>query len=113
MNKRNACGFDAGSMRVLGGASIAAGLLLVLSTFAAAQTIPQNTTGRNPGTQVPPGAAVPEATTAASQTTPDKRIQGGWRRQRRLIQVRRVQRAGEFRPICHWQLRSRRRCGLR
>jgi hypothetical protein len=64
-------------MRILGGASITAGLLVVLSTFAAAQTIPQNTTGRNPGTQVPPGATVPEATTAASQTTPDKRIQVG------------------------------------
>jgi MtrB/PioB family decaheme-associated outer membrane protein len=77
MNKRNVCGFGAGSMRVLGGAFITAGLLVVLSTFATAQTIPQNTTGRNPGTQVPPGAAVPEATTATSQTTPEKRIQGG------------------------------------
>ena len=77
MNKRSACGFGAGSMRVLVGASITAGLLVVLSTFAAAQTIPQNTTGRNPGTQVPPGAADPEATTAASQTTPEKRIQMG------------------------------------
>jgi predicted CXXCH cytochrome family protein len=72
MNKRNACGFGAGSMRVLGGASITAALLVVLSTFAAAQTIPQNTTGRNPGTQVPPGAADPEATTAAGQTTPGR-----------------------------------------
>ena len=76
-NKRNACGFGAGSMRVLDGATITAGLLVMLSTFAAAQTIPQNTTGRNPGTQVPPGAAVPEATTATTQTTPEKRIQGG------------------------------------
>jgi MtrB/PioB family decaheme-associated outer membrane protein len=77
MKKRNACGFGAGSMRILGCASITAGLLVVLSTFAAAQTIPQNTTGRNPGTQVPPGAAEPEATTAAGQTTPAKRIQFG------------------------------------
>jgi MtrB/PioB family decaheme-associated outer membrane protein len=77
MKKRNVCGFGADLLRILGGASITVGLLVVLSTFAAAQTIPQNTTGRNPGTQVPPGAAVPEATTAASQTTPDKRIQGG------------------------------------
>ena len=77
MNKGKACGFSAGSMRVLGGASITAGLLVALSTFAAAQTIPQNTTGRNPGTQVPPGATNPEATTAASQTTPEKRIQFG------------------------------------
>jgi MtrB/PioB family decaheme-associated outer membrane protein len=77
MNKRNACGLGAGSMRVLGCASITAGLLVALSTLAAAQTIPQNTTGRNPGTQIPPGAAVPEATTAASQTMPEKRIQSG------------------------------------
>jgi MtrB/PioB family decaheme-associated outer membrane protein len=77
MNKRNACGFGAGSMRVLGGASITAGLLVVLSTFAGAQTIPQNTTGRNPGTQVLPGAALPEETTAASQTTLSKRVQIG------------------------------------
>lgn len=77
MNKTNACGFGAGSNRILGGAFIMAGLLAVLSTLAAAQTIPQNTTGRNPGTQIPPGATVPEATTAASQTTPEKRIQSG------------------------------------
>jgi MtrB/PioB family decaheme-associated outer membrane protein len=77
MKPRNAFGFSAGSMRVLVGAWIPSVLLVVLSAFAAAQTIPQNTTGRNPGTQVPPGAAVPEATTAAGQTTPDKRVQGG------------------------------------
>ncbi len=77
MKSRNACGFGAGSMRVIGGASIAAGLLVVLSTFAAAQTVPQNTTGRNPGTQVPPGPYIPEETTAAGQTTPQKRSQIG------------------------------------
>ena len=77
MNKRDACGFGAGSIRDLICTSILSATLAALSTFAAAQTIPQNTSGRNPGTQVPPGAAVPEATTAASQTTPDKRIQGG------------------------------------
>jgi MtrB/PioB family decaheme-associated outer membrane protein len=73
MKSRNACGFGAGSMRVLGGASIAACLLVVLSTFAAAQTVPQNTTGRNPGTQLPPGPYIPEETTA----TPQKRFQIG------------------------------------
>ena len=67
MKSRNACGFGAGSMRVLGGASIAACLLVVLSTFAAAQTVPQNTTGRNPGTQLPPGPYIPEETTAPPQ----------------------------------------------
>ncbi len=77
MNKKNACGFGAGSMRVLVGALIPSALLMVLSAFAAAQTIPQNTTGRNPGTQVPPGATVPDATTAASQTTPQRRINFG------------------------------------
>src|SRR5690242_12159584 len=60
MKYRNACGFGAGSMKVLGRASIAACLLVVLSTFAAAQTVPQNTTGRNPGTQVPPGPYIPD-----------------------------------------------------
>jgi len=77
MNRRNACGFGAGSMRVLVGALIQSALLIVLSALAAAQTIQQNTTGRNPGTQVPPGAADREATTAATQTTPGKRIQMG------------------------------------
>src|SRR5450631_4110723 len=77
MKSRNVCGFSAGSMRVLVGGWIPSALLVALSAFAAAQTIPQNTTGRNPGTQVPPGAAAPEATTAASQTTPEKRIQFG------------------------------------
>jgi MtrB/PioB family decaheme-associated outer membrane protein len=76
MDKRNACGFGNGSRKILGGAFITASLLVLLSTFAAAQTIEQNTTGRNPGTQVPPVAAVP-ATTAAGQTTPEKIIQGG------------------------------------
>lgn len=77
MKSRNACGFGAGSMRVLGGASIAACLLVVLSTFAAAQTVPQNTTGRNPGTQVPPGMYIPDELTAAEQTTPHNRSQIG------------------------------------
>ena len=77
MKSRNACGFGAGSMRVLGGASIAACLLVVLSTFAAAQTVPQNTTGRNPGTQVPPGMYIPDEPTAAEQTNLHKRSQIG------------------------------------
>lgn len=77
MKSRNACGFSAGSMRVLGGASIAACLLVVLSTFAAAQTVPQNTTGRNPGTQVPPGPYIPDELTAAEQTRPHDRSQIG------------------------------------
>ena len=77
MKPRNACGFGAGSMRVLGGVSITAGLFVVLSAFAVAQNVPQNTTGRNPGTQVPPGEAIPEPTTPASQTTAEKRIQVG------------------------------------
>lgn len=77
MKSRNACGFGAGSMRVLGGASIAACLYVVLSTFAAAQTVPQNTTGRNPGTQVPPGLSIPDEPTAADQTALHKRSQIG------------------------------------
>jgi hypothetical protein len=64
-------------MKVLGGASIAASLLVVLSTFAAAQTIPQNTTGRNPGTQVPPGMYIPDEPSAAEQTSLHKRTQIG------------------------------------
>ncbi|KAA6462040.1 hypothetical protein DYQ86_10470 [Acidobacteria bacterium AB60] len=77
MKSRNACGFGAGSMRVLGRASIAAGLLVALSTFAAAQTVPQNTTGRNPGTQVPPGIYIPDEPTAAEQTRLHSRTQIG------------------------------------
>jgi len=77
MKSRNTCGFGAGSMRVLGGASIAACLLVVLSTFAAAQTIQQNTTGRNPGTQVPPGPYIPDELTAAEQTKLHSRSQIG------------------------------------
>jgi MtrB/PioB family decaheme-associated outer membrane protein len=77
MKSRNSCGFVASSMRVIGGASIAAGLLVVLSTLAAAQTVPQNTTGRNPGTQVPPGMYIPEELTAAEQTNLHKRTQIG------------------------------------
>ena len=77
MKSRNACGFVAGSIRVLGGAFITAGLLVALSTFAAAQTVPQNTTGRNPGTQVPPGMYIPDELTAAEQTNLHKRTQIG------------------------------------
>ena len=77
MKSRNACGFGAGSMRVLGRASIAACLLVVLSTFSAAQTVPQNTTGRNPGTQVPPGPYIPDELTAAEQTKLHSRSQIG------------------------------------
>ncbi len=77
MKLRNACGFCAGSMRVIGGASITAGILALLCSFAPAQTVPQNTTGRNPGTQVPPGLYIPDELTAAEQTTPSKRIQIG------------------------------------
>ena len=93
MKLRNACGFCAGSMRVIGGASITAGILAVLCSFAPAQTIPQNTTGRNPGTQVPPGAIHPGGTHGgradhAIEKNSDRRC----RRQLQLVQVRRVQR---------------------
>ncbi len=45
--------------------------------FAAGQNVPQNTTGRNPGTQVPPGETSAAPTTAASQTTPEKKMEVG------------------------------------
>jgi MtrB/PioB family decaheme-associated outer membrane protein len=77
MKSGNTRRFSAGSMRVLGGASIAVCLLVVLSTFAAAQTVPQNTTGRNPGTQVPPGPYIPDELTAAEQTKLHSRSQIG------------------------------------
>jgi MtrB/PioB family decaheme-associated outer membrane protein len=77
MKSRNSCGFVAGSIRVLGGAFITAGLFVAMSTFSAAQTVPQNTTGRNPGTQVPPGMYIPEEPTAEDQTNLHKRTQVG------------------------------------
>jgi MtrB/PioB family decaheme-associated outer membrane protein len=77
MKSRKTCGLGAGSMRIIGGASIAACLFVALSTLAAAQTVPQNTTGRNPGTQVPPGMYIPDELTAAEQTTQHKRSQIG------------------------------------
>jgi hypothetical protein len=77
MKSRNSCGFVAGSIRVLGGAFITAGLFVAMSTFSAAQTVPQNTTGRNPGTQVPPGMYIPDEPTEAEQTNLSKRTQIG------------------------------------
>jgi hypothetical protein len=54
--------------------------LVLLAASVAGQTVPQNTSGKNPGTQVPPGSANPAQTTAASQTTPSKKINfgAGW-----------------------------------
>lgn len=77
MRYGNACGFGAGSMQAAGSAPITFVVLMVLSGFLAAQTVPQNMSGRNPGTQVPPGQTTVPQTTAASQTTPDKRVQFG------------------------------------
>jgi MtrB/PioB family decaheme-associated outer membrane protein len=77
MKMRIARGSSAGSMRALGGAWVMAGILVILPMLTAAQAVPQNTSGRNPGTQLPPGASYPEDTTAESQTTPAKRIQAG------------------------------------
>ena len=77
MRDRNACGFGVGSMQAVGGAFVTFVLLMVLSGSASAQTIPQNTGGKNPGTQVPPGQATSTGVTAASQTTPQKRVQFG------------------------------------
>ncbi len=77
MKSRNSCGFVAGSIRVLGGAFFTAGLFVATSTFSAAQTVPQNTTGRNPGTQVPPGMYIPDELTEAEQTNLHKRTQIG------------------------------------
>jgi MtrB/PioB family decaheme-associated outer membrane protein len=51
--------------------------LVLLAASMAAQTVPQNTRGKNPGTQVPPGSANPVQTTAASQTSPQKKVQFG------------------------------------
>jgi MtrB/PioB family decaheme-associated outer membrane protein len=77
MKYNNACGFGTGSKRTVGGASITIALMVGLSVFAAGQNVPQNTTGRNPGTQVPPGETSAAPTTAASQTTPEKKMQLG------------------------------------
>ena len=68
MRNRNTFGF---------GAWVTFALLMMLSGSASAQNIPQNTTGKNPGTQVPPGQATSTGVTAASQTTPQKRVQVG------------------------------------
>jgi MtrB/PioB family decaheme-associated outer membrane protein len=51
--------------------------VVLLAASMAAQTVPQNTSGRNPGTQVPPGSANLAQTTAASQTSPQKKVQFG------------------------------------
>ncbi len=74
MRHKNACGFRAGSMQAV---ARVFGTLVLLAASAAAQTVPQNTSGKNPGTQVPPGSANAAQTTAASQTTPEKKIQFG------------------------------------
>jgi MtrB/PioB family decaheme-associated outer membrane protein len=74
MRHNNACGFGAGSMRAVAGVF---GTLVLLAASAAGQSVPQNTSGKNPGTQVPPGSANAAQTTAASQTTPQKKIQLG------------------------------------
>jgi len=74
MRHKNACGFGAGSMRAAVGVF---STLILLAAGAAAQSVPQNTSGRNPGTQVPPGSANAAQTTAASQTSPQKKIQFG------------------------------------
>ena len=77
MKPGNTRRFSAGSMRVPVRTSILSAILVALSVFAAAQTVPQNTTGRNPGTQVPPGPYIPEELTAAEQTRPHNRSQIG------------------------------------
>src|SRR5258708_29008896 len=77
MKPGNTRRFSAGSMRVPVRTSILSAILVALSAFAAAPTVPQNTTGRNPGTQVPPGAYIPEELTAAEQTRPHNRSQIG------------------------------------
>jgi MtrB/PioB family decaheme-associated outer membrane protein len=74
MRHNNACGFGAGSMRAVAGVF---GTMVLLAASAAGQSVPQNTSGKNPGTQVPPGSANAPQTTAASQTTPQKKIQLG------------------------------------
>jgi len=53
------------------------GSLVLVAAGIAAQSVPQNTTGKNPGTQVPPGSANPAQTTAAGQTSPEKKVQFG------------------------------------
>jgi MtrB/PioB family decaheme-associated outer membrane protein len=73
MRQKNACGFGAGSKA----GAVVFGTLVLLAASMAAQTVPQNTSGKNPGTQVPPGSANPAQTTAASQTSPQKKVQFG------------------------------------
>ncbi len=77
MKPGNTRRFSAGSMKAPVLTSILSAILMALSAFAAAQTVPQNTTGRNPGTQVPPGPYIPEGLTAAEQTRPHNRSQIG------------------------------------
>jgi MtrB/PioB family decaheme-associated outer membrane protein len=77
MKPGNTRRFSAGSMKAPVRTSILSAILVALSAFAAAQTVPQNTTGRNPGTQVPPGPYIPEEFTAAEQTRPHNRSQIG------------------------------------
>ena len=72
-NIKTTCDFSAGSMKTFAGVIGT----LILAATAMAQSVPQNTTGRNPGTQVPPGSANPAQTTAASQTSPQKKVQFG------------------------------------
>ncbi len=76
MRHRTACGFEAG-WKALAGNFINIFMLVALSATAAAQNLPQNTSGKNPGTQVPPGQTTPAQTTATAQIRPDKRIQLG------------------------------------
>ncbi len=77
MKPGNTRRFSAGSMKAPVRTSILSAILVALSAFAAAQTVPQNTTGRNPGTQVPPGPYIPEELTAVEQTRPHNRSQIG------------------------------------
>lgn len=77
MSYKNACGFGAGSKRTVSAAWIAISLFLALPFSTTAQNLPQNTSGKNPGTQVPPGQAQTAQTTAASQTNPEKKMQVG------------------------------------
>ena len=75
MSHTYACGFGAGSKRTVSAASIA--IALALPFCAAAQNVPQNMSGKNPGTQVPPGQAQTAQTTAAGQSNPEKKMQVG------------------------------------
>ncbi len=77
MKPGNTRRFSAGSMMVPLRTSILSAILVALSAFGAAQTVPQNTTGRNPGTQVPPGPYIPDELTAAEQTKAHNRSQIG------------------------------------